>query len=235
MSAITREEIENLLQIKIRRVGYYQEALIHKSAMKQYNVSRSNERLEFIGDSVLNLIIAKYLYDKYPNEDEGFLTKMRTKLVNGKNLSFLAQKMNLQEHIRMNTKAINQKWNENSRILEDTFEAILGSIYLDMGMLQTKTFILNKIEKNIDMKQIMLDDNHKDRLMKYCHNKGYQLPNYKLSDEKDENNMKIFEIVVVIEGDEIGRGIDKNKKQAEQNAAKNTLEILMNKEHVSNY
>ena len=93
MSIITREEVENLLQIKIRNLSFYQEALLHKSAMKQFNACRSNERLEFIGDSVLNMIIAKYLFDKYPNEDEGFLTKARTKLVNGKNLTYLAKKI----------------------------------------------------------------------------------------------------------------------------------------------
>eukprot|EP00854_Cymbomonas_tetramitiformis_P001114 gene1114-1668_t len=218
-----REEIENLLKIKIRKLGLYQEALIHKSAIKQYNATQSNERLEFIGDSVLNLIVAKYLYDKFPEKDEGFLTKTRTKLVNGKNLSFFAKQMNLQNHIRMNTKAMTQKWNENSRILEDTFEALIGSIYLDMGLLQSKTFIIDKIEKHIDLKYLMQDDNHKDQLMKLCHNRGYQLPVYQLVNETGENASKLFEIHVIIEGDVFGKGIDKNKKEAEQKAAQETL------------
>ena len=118
----TRDEIENILNMRVRDITLYQEALLHKSAVKLYNASRSNERLEFVGDSVLNFIIAKYLYDNYPDENEGFMTKLMTRLVSGKCLSQIAKNMGLQHHIRMNEKALRQTWNENARILEDALE-----------------------------------------------------------------------------------------------------------------
>ena len=220
---VNREEIENLLKIKIRKISFYQEALLHKSAMKQYNASRCNERLEFIGDSVLNLIVTRYLYDKYENEAEGFLTKMRTKLVSGKSLSMLASSINLNEHIRMNTKAIKHNWNENPRILEDTFEAIIGAMYLDMGLLQTKNFIIEKIEKYINIETLTEDTNYKDKLMRLCHSKGYELPVYELKEETGHNNTKTFKIGIHIEGELVGEGTGKTKKDAEQSAASNVI------------
>ena len=92
----TRYEVETLLGMRVRTLAYYQEALLHKSAVKLYQASRSNERLEFIGDSVLNLVIAKYLFHMYPNENEGFMTKLRTRIVSGKCLSQIARQMNIQ-------------------------------------------------------------------------------------------------------------------------------------------
>tara|TARA_Y100000816_G_scaffold292527_1_gene288370 strand:+ start:397 stop:1080 length:684 start_codon:yes stop_codon:yes gene_type:complete len=226
MNIVSREEVESLLKIKIRKLSLYQEALTHKSAVKMYNTNRSNETLEFIGDAVLNLIVAIYLFENYPNENEGFLTKLRTKIVNGKNLAYLAESIQLQNHIRMNTKAINQKWNENTRILEDTFEAIIGAIYLDTGLYHAKLFILDKISNHINMNSLLDDNNYKDKLMKHCHNQGFELPEYKLVSESGPNHNKSFTIHVIVEGDVIGQGIDKNKKEAEQRAAYNALEYF---------
>ena len=159
MNEITRQEIETLLNMRIRELKFYQEALIHKSAMKIYNVSRSNERLEFIGDAVLNLIVTRYVYDKYPDENEGFLTKIRMKIVSGKTLSNIAQKMKIQDAIRMNSKALKQNWNSNPRILEDTLESLIGAIYLDMGIYHVKLSIERFIEQVVNEKDFFKDNN----------------------------------------------------------------------------
>lgn len=218
-----RNEIETILNMRVRDITLYQEALLHKSAVKLYNCDRSNERLEFIGDSVLNFIIAKYLYDKYPNENEGFMTKLRTKIVSGKCLSQISRKMGLQNHIRMNQKALRQNWNENPRILEDAFESLIGAIYLDQGLYVTIQFILDQINKNIDFTMLLQDTNYKDILMRYTQTKGIKLPIYNLVDEDGPNHEKVFSVEVVIEDHKMGMGKAKSKKSAEQFAAHQAL------------
>ena len=222
----TREEIEGLLGMRVRDIAHYQQALLHKSAVKIYNASQSYERLEFIGDSVLNLIVAKELFDKYPAEDEGFMTKLRTRIVSGKCLSQIAGKMGIQNHIRMNEKAMRQKWNENKRILEDAFEALIGAIYLDMGMYHAKTFVLHQLQEHVNEDDVMVDTNYKDMLMRYTQTNGAQLPVYQLHEEDGPNHNKVFVMNVYIDGNLLGEGRANNKKQAEQNAAMKALQCL---------
>lgn len=225
-SLCTREEVEHLLGMRVRTLSFYQEALLHKSAVKIYNATQSNERLEFIGDSVLNFVIAKYLYEKYPNENEGFMTKLRTRIVSGKCLSKLARVMGIQNHIRMNEKAIRQGWNNNSRILEDAYEALIGAIFLDLGMFHAKEFILTRLESHIHEDDILTDTNYKDMLMRYTQTKGIDLPVYVVNHENGPSHDKNFVIHVVLNGNILGEGMAKNKKQAEQNAAKNALHCI---------
>ena len=219
----TRDEIENILNMRVRDITLYQEALLHKSAVKLYNASRSNERLEFVGDSVLNFIIAKYLYDNYPDENEGFMTKLRTRLVSGKCLSQIAKNMGLQHHIRMNEKALRQTWNENARILEDALESLIGAIYLDQGLYITIQFILSQMRQNVDFDEILTDTNYKDILMRYTQMKGIKLPVYNLIHEDGPNHSKSFMVEVIVDDKSIGNGYGKSKKAAEQNAAHQAL------------
>ena len=129
---VTRAEIQSLLNgIKIKNVSYYQRALVHKSihkAVKRYNkpdiqeyLQEHNERMEFLGDSVLSLIITNYLYNKYPDKDEGFLTRIKTKLVNGTQLAKLARQINLGKFILLSNHVENIKGRDSQKILEDTF------------------------------------------------------------------------------------------------------------------
>ena len=222
----TREEIEELVGFRIRTLIFYQEALLHKSAVKLYNMERSNERLEFIGDSVLNLVVARYLYETYPDENEGFMTKLRTRIVSGKCLSSISKQMNIHEHIRMNNKALKQEWNMNDRILEDTFEALIGAIYLDQGYFQAKQFILNKLETYIQMEDILKDTNYKDILMRYTQSNGLSLPSYVIKHENGPNHNKSFSIQVMIDNNIVGEGSARSKKQAEQKAAFNAIQCI---------
>jgi len=218
-----REEIEQLLGMRVRTLMYYQEALLHKSAVKLYNAIRSNERLEFIGDSVLNLVIAKYLFHMYPNENEGFMTKLRTRIVSGKCLSNIAYKMKLHQNLRMNEKALRQKWNENARILEDTLESLIGAIYLDLGMYYAQEFIIYQIKTHVNFDELMIDTNYKDMLMRYTQNQYIELPSYELNKEDGPNHDKSFFIKAIVNKECVGEGTAKNKKQAEQDAAYNAL------------
>jgi len=223
---ISRNDIENLLGFRVRTLSYYQCALLHKSAMKLYNTYQSNERLEFIGDSVLNMIIAYYLFNKYPNENEGFMTKVRTRIVSGKCLSTIARKMNLNIHIRMNDKALKQGWNNNDRILEDALEAIIGAIYCDLGMFYANNFIMKQLDTYVNFDDVLIDSNYKDILMRYTQQNGYHLPIYVIDAEIGPNHNKYFVVSVTVNNHLLGEGYGNSKKQSEQKAASNAMKCL---------
>tara|TARA_B100001564_G_scaffold324756_1_gene305810 strand:- start:19735 stop:20418 length:684 start_codon:yes stop_codon:yes gene_type:complete len=216
---IDKFSIENLVGTKISNIDLYHRAFTHKSALKDdESLKGSFETLEFIGDSVLGFVITKFLYDKYENMQEGFLTKARTKLVRGETLAGIAYKLKLYKWIRMDEKGMRNQWNYNPKILEDVFEAIVGAIYMDMGLLHAKEFILRIYNNHefVDLNSIMVDDNYKDHLMRYCQSNGLELPVYSINSH--ENG--IFGITVFVGGVCLGYGVAKSKKHAEQNAAK---------------
>ena len=216
---IDRVSVETLVGTKISNLDLYQKAFTHKSALKENEeLSGSFETLEFIGDSVLGFVITKFLYDKYENRQEGFLTKARTKLVRGETLAAIATRLGLYTWIQMDEKSMRNQWNHNPKILEDAFEALVGAIYMDMGLLHAKEFILRIYNdpKYVNLQSIMVDDNYKDHLMRYCQSNGLELPVYSIV----SHDNGIFYINVYVTGVCIGHGFAKNKKQAEQNAAK---------------
>ena len=216
---VDKNTIETLVGTKISNLDLYERAFTHKSALKEdESLSGSFETLEFIGDSVLGFVITKFLYDRYEDKQEGFLTKARTKLVRGETLAKIATKMELYKWIKMDEKGMRNEWNHNPKILEDAFEALIGAIYMDMGLLHAKEFILRIYNDPsfVNMDSIMVDDNYKDHLMRYCQSNGLSLPVYNVGHH--ENG--VFYIDVFVDGVCLGRGFAKNKKQAEQNAAK---------------
>ena len=215
---IDRVAIENLVGTKISNIALYQKAFTHKSALKENeSLSGSFETLEFIGDSVLGFVITKFLYDKFEERQEGFLTKARTKLVRGETLAAIAAKMGLQQWIIMDEKGMRNEWNSNPKILEDAFEALVGAIYMDMGLLHAKEFILRIYNdpSYVKLDTIMVDDNFKDQLMRTCQTNNWDLPEYRLAGQYEG----FFYIDIYINGNFCSRGVAKNKKRAEQNAA----------------
>lgn len=216
---IDRVSLENLIGTKVSNIALYQKAFTHKSALKENeNLSGSFETLEFIGDSVIGFVITKFLYDKFEERQEGFLTKARTKLVRGETLARIASKLGLQQWIIMDEKGMRNEWNKNPKILEDAFEALVGAIYMDMGLLHAKEFILRIYNDpsyvNLDI--IMIDDNFKDHLMRYCQSNCLNLPVY--STMNHDNG--VFYVAAYVDNVCVGQGFAKNKKQAEQNAAR---------------
>jgi ribonuclease-3 len=219
MSNVDRCYIEKLVGTKIGDLSLYQKAFTHKSALKQYDhLEHSYETLEFIGDSVLGFVVTKWLFDRYESQQEGFLTKARTKLVRGETLAAIARKLRLHDMILMDEKGMRNKWNNNTKILEDVFEALCGAIYMDLGLLHTKEFILRIYEDPsfVDMQCLLVDDNFKDHLMRYCQQHNFPLPEYRITDHTDG----VFVIDAYVNDTFLGRGWAKSKKQAEQNAAR---------------
>lgn len=226
---ITREDITRITGYNPINVLTYQKAFIHKSVLRFLNdteLKNSYERYEFLGDSVLNLIIADFIFRKYPNEEEGFMTKVKTKLVNGKTLAFFSKQLKLDQFlvISQNVEKINGR--KNDRILEDIFEAFLCSIHLDLGYKYVEHFVLLNVLKFINFDEIREDNNYKDILLRKCQ-KMFQInPEYELISTTGPGHKKTFTSIVIIEGKRYCTGVGCTKKDSEQIASKNTLEVF---------
>jgi len=222
---IDKAQIEQVVGTKIKNLSLYQRAFTHKSALKENeHLTESFETLEFIGDSVLGFVITKYLFDRYENKQEGFLTKARTKLVRGETLAHIANHLGLGKYVIMDEKGMRNNWNTNVKILEDVFEALVGALYMDIGLIHAKEFILRLYQDPdvIDMGTIMIDDNYKDHLMRYCQVNNWELPDYRVSGHHEG----IFYIDIYVQNSFFARGAARSKKQAEQNAARNYFQAL---------
>jgi ribonuclease-3 len=221
MGVITKAEIEELVGTKVSNVNVYMQAFTHKSAIKQYEeLATSYENLEFMGDSVLGFIVTRYLFDKYSGEhEEGFLTKARTKIVRGTTLASISERLGLYRWIIMDDKGIKKGWNRNPKILEDVLEALIGAIYIDLGIIHTKQFVFKLLDENpIDMN----DDNYKDQLMRICQSRRFELPVYNV----DSQLNGVFYISVYVNSYVYGKGYGTTKKQAEQAAAFEAIKNL---------
>lgn len=226
-------------------IDIYRCAMVHKSYCTRKNENfiegnmecpqyclplqeESNERLEFLGDSVLSIAIASYLYERYPDENEGFLTRMRTKLVNGKMLAKLCELVELNKYILL-SKQIEENNGRNSvNILEDGFEAFLAAIYLDFGYETVKEWIVNVVETHLDFSELVRQNtNYKDQILKhYNQNFGY-MPKFYEQDVETSNNHKNFKICLKDNLDNIiSVGQGSSKKEAENNAAYIALQNL---------
>lgn len=205
------------------KVGLYELAFIHKSA--SLTDSEGNpvnyERLEYLGDAVLGVIIAEFLYRRFPDRNEGFLTKMRSKIVNGEHLSLLTQQLGLNQLID------NRLQNEqaNRHILGDTFEALIGAIYLDKGYQRTRRFVLKRvIGRFVDLAELEKNEtNFKSQLIEWAQKNRKEITFYTDIEPYDPTRFLSFVSI----GDTLfGSGNGVSKKEAEQNAALETLREL---------
>jgi ribonuclease-3 len=204
-------------------------ALKHRSFISQTIQERidSNERLEFLGDSVLNFIVVKHLYKTYPDLDEGELSKMKSVIVSGENLSLIAREMNLGEHILLSEYEERAGGRDKSSILEDTFEAIIGAVYLDSGILKSekiiKVLVLEDIKKALEN---TLTRNYKSELLELVQSNGLEPPTYEVISEEGPEHEKVFTVKAIVDGKEVSQGSSTSKKRAEQEASRKALENL---------
>ena len=229
-----------------RDVNMYRKAFVHKSYCTRKNENflngnvncpsdciplqeESNERLEFFGDSILNMTVADYLFERYPDENEGFLTRMRTKLVNGKMLAFLSEKVGFAKFVLISKQIEDGGGRTNFNILEDTFEAFIAGLYLDMGhkgLECAKDWIVNVIESHIDFSELVKqNNNYKDMFLKYYQQCFSSMPKFfEMNVENVNSNGKIYTVCIKDgSGNIISIGKGCNKKDAENNAAKIAL------------
>jgi ribonuclease-3 len=224
-SAKTRQlekQLKNVLGIKPGNYSLYFTALSHRSVKE--NADENNERLEYLGDAVLSTIIADYLFKRYPYKGEGFLTEMRSKMVNRQQLNEIALKMGIKK-LTLYNKFDN--FLKGSQIFGNTLEALVGAVYLDKGYKKTQQWIVRQIIVPYlfvdDLEQI--DINLKNKLIGWASKNGKKLE-FEMIQEKLEGNRRIFTIAVVLEGDILSQGKGYNKKDASQVAAQSAIEKL---------
>lgn len=192
----------------------------------------SYERLEFLGDSIIHMILAEYLFKRYNECDEGFMTRLRTKIESGDTLTILSKSINLDKYIIISRyMEKNGARTSNVKVLEDAFESFIGALYLDCGFDITKQFLISLIEAKIDLSNmIYVETNHKEKLMQFCHTKKITEPTYELVDISGPENKKVFKTYAMCQTKIIGIGIGSSKKNSEQHAAQKALEHFKNTE-----
>lgn len=195
-------------------------AFSHKSnpSDKAYAI-QNNERLEFLGDAILGTIVAEYLFKKYPNANEGFLTKMRSKIVKRNTLNKIGDKMGLDMLL--------QEYSQtrlSRSMLGNAVEALVGAVYLERGYLATKRFVVRKILRNyVDIHELeSYDDNYKSQLLEWCQKNG-QTVAYKLVARYKFEKRDRFKVAVMVDGKKIATADDFNKKSAEQTASEKAM------------
>ncbi|MDX9814468.1 MAG: ribonuclease III [Sulfurimonas sp.] len=222
------ENIQKLslaLGYKFKDINLITQALTHKSFKQPYD----NERLEFLGDAVLDLIVGEYLYAKFTKADEGKLSKIRAALVNENGFEKLARYINLGEALYMSNAEQNNGGREKPSILSNAFEAVMGTIYLESGLDVVRKIAIELIEKNY--KDISLDSLFRDfktSLQEITQARYGEIPEYEVVASRGPDHLKEFEISLKLQGKEVARAIGKSKKIAQQNAAQKAIRILEN-------
>ena len=215
-------------------LSLYEHAMRHRSLLRGRPGSEidSNERLEFLGDAVLGAVTAEYLYQHYPNEDEGFLTRLRSKLVNGKALATHGRRLGLDELIMISDNLRQQgKAQKLTSIMADAFEALIGALYLDQGADAARQFIVDQMLVSQDLDALMeREDNHKSLLLEFAQARGWPQPAYRTEEATGPSHNRRFTVKVLVQGSPEGTGVGKSKKQAEQLAAAAALETLRSAE-----
>ncbi len=223
------EQIENLqkrLDYCFKDENLIIEALTHKSYKKNF----SNERLEFLGDAVLDLIVGEYLFKKFPDTDEGILSKLRSSLVNEKGFEKLALDLSIGDALFLSQAEENNGGRKKASLLSDAFEALMGAMYLEAGLDRVKTFVENLLEKNykeINMQSIFKD--YKTSLQELTQAHFGVTPDYELTGSFGPDHKKEFEIEVRLNDEVLAKARGKSKKEAQQKGAQKALEKL-NKE-----
>ncbi len=215
--------LEKELGYKFKNERLILEALTHKSCKKSYN----NERLEFLGDAVLDLIIGEYLFDKFPNVSEGELSKLRASLVNEKGFKKLANSINLGKYIFISIAEENNHGRTKSSICSNAFEALIGAIYLEGGLQVAQEISLKLLEREypkIDLESIFRD--FKTTLQELTQANMGVTPEYIVVGSSGPDHQKEFEVMVQVNGNELSRAKGKSKKEAQQESARLALEKL---------
>jgi ribonuclease-3 len=215
--------LQQMLGFVPGNISIYKTAFYHKSTLHENNhIFQSNERLEFLGDALLSTIVAEYLFKKYPNADEGFLTKMRSKIVKRKTLNDIATQMEIDVLLREynNTRI-------SSAMLGNALEAMIGAVYLDKGYRKTKHFIITKLLKSyLNLHKLeKTDDNFKSQLLEWCQKNGREV-NYRVVNKYKQENRDRFKVAVYVDGKEIALADAFNKKSAEQSASRKAISHL---------
>ena len=214
--------IRSITGITPANLKLYKQVFQHRS--KFIEPKDNNERLELLGDAILDAIVCEFLFKKYPYKEEGFMTELRSKIVNRKSLNEVGTKLGLVDKLSFNRRSMNDV---SKDLAGNTFEALVGAVYLDAGFEATKKFILKRVLKNlIDVETLeQTNTDYKSQIFHYIQREGKNIE-FKVAEEKSKNRRAYFIIELDINGKTVSRGEGFSKKIAEQNAAMNALKIL---------
>lgn len=221
------ENFEKIIDYTFKNKKLLTQALSHSSyANEKKHPDGSNERLEFLGDSVLSIVVSEYLYKNLTDIAEGELTKLRASLVCEKSLHLFAQQINLGEYLLLGKGEENTGGRERPSILADAFEAVIAAIYLDGGFEPAKRHILRFIPEDLQNRKRVVFSDFKTILQEIVQKNPEEKVEYSLVGEEGPDHNKRFVVEVCLNSNVIGRGKGKSKKEAEQMAAKEALELM---------
>ncbi|MBN1212109.1 MAG: ribonuclease III [candidate division Zixibacteria bacterium] len=227
-SDVDLDEVQRLIGYHFRDDNLLLLSLTHRSFLRFNNErSPSNERLEFLGDSVLGLIIASRLFRDHPEESEGNLTKLKAMLVNEITLSSISKEIGLNNFILMSPEEDKSGGRDRPSIVSDAFESVIGAVFLDGGFEAARDVVLRLIYTRKE--NITSDDtqrNYKGELLELVQARGNGMPRYDVISEKGPDHEKEFHVMVSVSGKKVGEGVGSSKKEAEQKAASMALEYL---------
>lgn len=226
---LTPEMVSRVLKIPVQDLTLYRRALTHRSLLRSRNedVQESNERLEFLGDALLDLIVGEMLYHRFDDRNEGFLTRLRAKLVSGKVLARYARRIDLGDYLLMSSNAEKGEGRDNTSILADAFEALVGALYLDQGYDAARRFVRDEVLDGVDLQEVARhEENYKSLLLERMQAEGRPQPTYRVVQEDGPSHDKTFTVDALVDDVAYGRGSAGSKKQAEQHAAREALQKL---------
>ncbi|MFN8349590.1 MAG: ribonuclease III [Spirosomataceae bacterium] len=222
-----RKAVELIIGEKPSNMEVYQLAFRHTSASKETNIKgfrESNERLEYLGDSVLGMVIAEYLFKKFPYKDEGFLTEIRSRIVNRETLNGIARKIGLDRLIEFDGNR--RSMPHNSSMYGDALEALVGAVYLDKGFRFTRRFITKELLTHYDLDALINNNaNFKSRLIEWAQREGKEV-RFSIVQENGSRHFREFISQVTLDGEVFATGNGYSKKKAEQSAAEKACEQL---------
>ena len=220
------KDLEKLIEIKFKNTDLLKLSFTHRSYLNEHRGEniKSNERIEFIGDAVLELIATEYLYEKYPKQTEGEMTNFRSALVQGKQLAVIARQLGLGKYLFLSNGEENSGGREKNYILANTLESLIGAIYLDAGFQKAKKFVHDFVLSSLDEiieKELHIDP--KSKFQEIIQEKMEVTPIYKTLSESGPDHNKRFEAGVFVNNELIAKGIGGSKQLAEENAAVQAL------------
>jgi len=204
------------------------QALLHRSYLQFLEIPlNSNERMEFLGDAILNFVVAEHLFITYPDMEEGELTKLRSRLVNRKILAQRAKDLHLSDYLLLSSSAAQSIDSGSESIIADAVESVIGALYLDGGFGAAQKFIYSTLLKNAKVfNSAIADNNYKSTLLEYVQARSLGIPRYSVKHEEGPEHDRRFTIEVSIGTQSYGRGFGRSKKEAEQAAAAKALENI---------
>ena len=230
MRDFSTDELQQSIGYLFRQPRLLDEALTHTSYANEAKdkAGKDNERLEFLGDAVLALIVSEYLAESFPDSPEGELSKLKARLVSETSLAHAARRLDLGSRLRIGRGEELTQGREKSSLLADTLEAVIAAIYLDGGLEPASAFVLRTFAQDLqDLQEAegpAGQQDYKTRLQEWCQRRFETLPQYVTVRESGPDHQKTFEVELMVQGNVMGVGVGRSKKEAEQMAAKQALE-----------